>query len=113
MAKIQQKADTVDRKLAALELRKQGMGFWDIAQKLGYKSSSGAYAAVVTALCEVLREPAEEVRALEIERLDKMITHLMPYIDRPDAKSSWDIKFSAMDRVIKLMDRRAKYLGLD
>lgn len=113
MPKVKQKAETVDRKLQALELRKQGYGFWDIAQKLGYKSSSGAYAAVVTALREVLQEPAEEVRALEIERLDAMIAHLMPYIDRPESRSRFDIKMSAMDRVIKLMDRRAKFLGLD
>lgn len=89
----------------ALKLRKAGQSFDAIAQELGYASRSGAFHAVMSALRKTLQEPADEVRKMELERLDSML------------EATWEFamtgKPEAVDRVLKIMERRAKYLGLD
>lgn len=81
------------------------MGFDDIAHELGYSHPSGAHKAVLTALQRTLKEPADEYRNLELTRLDEML------------KATWGAAQrgvpQAVDRVLKIMERRAKYLGLD
>ena len=94
-----------ERHLEALELRKQGKSFPAIAEALGYRGPSGAYKAVMSALDKMLREPAEEVRKLEAERLDTMFEKLWGQI-----KSG---NHGTIDKLLKVMDRRAKLLGLD
>src|SRR6266542_3076396 len=94
-----------DRQLRALELRKKGRDYRYIATSLEYAGPSGAYQAVMTALKETLREPADEVRKLELDRLDAMLTAIWPLALAPDLK--------AQEQVLRLMDRRARYLGLD
>jgi hypothetical protein len=95
----------LERQRQALELRKAGVGFQQIADQLGYGGPSGAFNAVARALQKVIQEPAEAVLALELARLDAMLLGLWPKARAGHA--------SAVDRVLKLMDRRAKYLGLD
>jgi len=59
----------------------------------------------MSALRETLREPAEQVRALELERLDLMLVAVWP--------SALGGDIAAQQQVLRLMDRRARYLGLD
>jgi hypothetical protein len=94
-----------DRQLQALELRKNGRDYRYIATSLEYAGPSGAYKAVMTALTETLREPADDVRKLELDRLDALLEAIWPLALSPDLK--------AQEQVLRLMDRRAKYLGLD
>ena len=94
-----------DRMLRALELRKEGMGYREIAAKVGYAGPAGAFQAVETALRETLREPADAVRQLEAERLDAMTAILWPLA----AKGN----LAAVDRLLRVMERRARLLGLD
>ena len=63
----------VDRQRQALELRRAGVGFEQIAKQVGYKGPSGAYKAVMSAIKKILREPGEEVRKMELERLDRLM----------------------------------------
>ncbi|MCP6652171.1 hypothetical protein NL518_29175, partial [Klebsiella pneumoniae] len=56
----------------ALELRAAGKTFPQIAEELGYRSVSSAYGAVMRGLERTLQEPAEELRRLEAERLDRL-----------------------------------------
>lgn len=93
----------MDKKLEALELRKAGNSYAEIANALGYKTSSGAYRAVMTALKKTLQDPSEEVRQLEIERLDAMLMAMWEKRDKP----------MYADRILRIMERRAKLLGLD
>jgi hypothetical protein len=95
----------VDRQVEALKLRRAGKSFADIAQRLGYASRSNAYTAVMHALRRTLQEPADEVRRLEIERLDGLLSGLW---ERAAAGH-----LPSVDRVLAIMDRRAKLLGLD
>jgi hypothetical protein len=96
-----------DRHREALELRKAGKSYPVIAETMGY-SLAGAYKAVMSALKEVTREPAEEVLELEVARLDAMIEKLWPEIRAGGKNMTWHI-----DRVLKIMERRAALLGLD
>ena len=105
--KTTRKVMTLDTKLAALELRKQGKPYAVIAEILGLGGPSSAYAAVVTAMKEVLQEPAEELRTLEVTRLDALIDKLWSQLDHPL------MGLQAVDRVLKVMERRARLLGLD
>lgn len=97
--------DAVDRRRQALELRKAGVDFRSIAERLGYEGPSGAHKAVVTALKEITKQPAEEVRELELARLDAMLLSINTQIRAGN--------FGAVDRGLRIMERRAKLLGLD
>jgi hypothetical protein len=94
-----------ERHLRALELRKAGATYETIAGQLGYANASGARKAVASALKATLREPAEELRTLELARLDAMALALWRRVQDGDEK--------AVDRVLRIMERRARLLGLD
>jgi len=94
-----------ERQLEALELRKAGAAYAVIAERLGYRSASGAHAAVSAALKRTQQEPADEVRTLEIERLDRMLLAIWPQVVNGNQ--------GAIDRALRIMERRAKLQGLD
>lgn len=94
-----------DNQLKALELRKAGVSYQRIAETLGYKDASGAWRAVKSALKKTLQEPAAELRTLEVERLDAMLSAIWASVKQG--------QYGAQDRALKIMERRAKLLGLD
>jgi len=89
----------------AMKLRMQGLTFDEIAAKCGYSSRQRAHEAVSKALKEITREPAEELRTLELERLDAMFT---THFDRA-RKGSVD----SLGAALRIMERRAKLMGID
>jgi hypothetical protein len=93
------------RKATALQLRLGGASYEQIGRALGYYHRAGAYKLVRQALHDMVREPAEEFRTLEIERLDRMFRAV--YVPALNGD------LEAMDRAITLLERRAKLLGLD
>jgi hypothetical protein len=95
----------VDRQRQALELRRAGLTFQQIARRLGYAHPAGAYHAVQRGLQTTLQEPADELRGLELERLDALHQAMWPRAIRGNV---W-----AVDRVLSIMQRRARLLGLD
>jgi hypothetical protein len=105
MERLANKLASHDRKLQALELRKAAVSYQQIADQLGYRSASGAFNAVKAALKATLREPANELRDLEVARLDAMLLVLWRRVQSGDEK--------AVDRVLRIMERRARLLGLD
>lgn len=105
-----------DRQRLALQLRKGGLDYRRIADQLGYDGPSGAFKAVTSALQKTLKEPAEDVRTLELARLDDLLTGLWPEVlPRRDPATGDTIpaNLAAIDRVVRVMERRAKLLGLD
>jgi hypothetical protein len=105
MDRLASRVASHERKLQALELRKAGVPFQAIADKLGYRSASGAFAAVKAALRDTLREPADALRELELARLDAMLLGLWRRAQSGDDK--------AVDRCLRIAERRARLLGLD
>lgn len=94
-----------ERRRQALELRKAGATYEQIAAELGIRSKRAAWGIVQTALAEITREPAQAVLDLELSRLDAMLLGLWPTARKGN--------HGAVDRVLRIMDRRARYLGLD
>jgi hypothetical protein len=94
-----------EKQLNALEYRKLGYSFKQIADALGYAGPQGAYEAVQAALRSVIREPAEEVLGLELERLDALF--VKPY------SSALAGDLQALSACLAVMTRKARLLGLD
>ena len=101
----QRTIEALERQVKALELRKAGVSYEDIAKALGWAHKSGAFMAVRRQIAMVRREPAEALITLEAERLDKLLMSVW--------KQAVNGNFGAVDRVLKIMERRAKLLGLD
>lgn len=101
---------TIEKERRVLELRLAHVKWEDIAQSVGYKSKSGAYQAYERALKRTLQEPADEVRQQERERLDRLAQFWLP---KAFDNTNLDQAQQATAILLKIMDRRAKYLGLD
>jgi uncharacterized protein YicC (UPF0701 family) len=97
--------EVIDKERRVLELRRSGITFDVIAEEVGYASASGAYNAFVRSLKRTLQVPADEVRQIEIDRLDKLQQAMWP--------QAMEGHPAAIDRIIRIMERRAKLLGLD
>lgn len=96
-----------DRRLQALEMRKGGGSYRAIARQLGI-SEAQAYRDVARGLKDIAELQAavsEDVRTLEIERLDAL---LLPMYQQARQGNQ-----GAVDRVLRIMERRARLLGLD
>jgi orotate phosphoribosyltransferase-like protein len=95
------------RRQEALELRKAGLTFERIGARMGVTKQT-AHQLVLRAfgeLREKLAETAEQVLTLELQRLDALTEALWPTATAGDPQ--------AIDRVLRIMQRRAALLGLD
>jgi hypothetical protein len=113
----------------ALRLRSNGATYAYIAQRIGWANAGVARTAVLRALAECPYEAAEEVRRLEEARLDRLWTFMEAKLAKkyktvsdgrvvvdPDTGEVLEDDgphFQAVDRLLKIMDRRARLLGLD
>lgn len=98
-------AEAKVRAAKALEMRLEGRTFDEIAESLGYSGRSGAHAAVTASLKAIIREPAEALLKLNLERLDKMFT--VAYLNA----QAGDV--NAIAACMRIMERQARLLGLD
>ena len=79
--------EAAKRQAQALELRMAGRTWWEIAQALNYKTPEGPQMAVKAALSKTLTPPAEQFRALALERLSKVVQVFWPAFLRGDERS--------------------------
>ncbi|MFD5899154.1 hypothetical protein [Streptomyces sp. NPDC060366] len=116
-------AEVAKRRAELIRLRRQGIRFEDERiQSLGYTSRQSASKDFIRALEERRDDQAAEAsiyRQEENERLDALLEAIWPrateptpvYKDGEEVGAEIDLK--AVDTVLKLMDRRAKLMGLD
>ncbi|QQZ56869.1 hypothetical protein IFE09_27100 [Streptomyces microflavus] len=132
---------TAQRDAEAARLRSLGWSYPRIAAELGFNHRADAHNAVKRVLKETVREAGENVRALELERLDaelarladverevwtvlkrKHVTVSNGQVIRVDGEPLLDDApvLQAADRLVKIEDarrrngkRRAELLGLD
>ena len=110
--------ETAERRAYVLQLRKGGATYDAIAQaaidKFGVERLPNGYDCryvwkdvkrELDRLRADIADSAEAIIELEVQRLDAMLTTLWPQV----AKGH----LGAVDRVLRVMDRRAKLLGLD
>ena len=99
---------TTEKTLKALELRKRGMNYTQIGEKLGcHRSTACRYVlSELENLADKCREEAVQVRDLELHRLDEL--YLIAY--RAIIRGN---DLAGIDRCLRIMERRAKLLGID
>lgn len=120
-------ADTAERDAEACRLRARRMTYQQIADALGYGDKGTAYRAVQRGLAAIVQEPAAELLRLELEQLDYMAQQVIKVLERRHVSvSHGQIVYhggkpvrddgpvlAAVDRLLKIQERRAKLLGLD
>lgn len=125
--RFERTAETAERDAAAARLRMRGLTFAQIADELGYVDHTGARRAVHRALKAIVAEPAEDLRQMELVRLDAMWQACLAVLEaRHFTISNGRLirigehpieddapVLAAVDRMLKIQDRRAKLLGLD
>lgn len=119
---------TAERDAQCARLRAEGMSYQVIADRLGFTDRSTARQACQRALQAVVQEPAEELRKLELERLDRMYQAALKVLRTPhrmvqhgkivrdeDGVPVVDDApvLAAIDRLLSIQTRRARLLGLD
>jgi hypothetical protein len=119
--------DTAERDAEAARLRGRGWSYRRIATELGYASHSSARDAVMRCINTIREEPAEDVRQLELERLDAMweaATRVLEtehvtvsqgkvvMLDDQPVKDDAPV-LRAIETMLKIQQRRAGLLGLD
>lgn len=97
--------ELVDKEIRVLELRRVGLTWQRIAEEVGYADHTGAYAAYKRAIKRTMQQPADELREQEVDRLDRLQVAVWPSAMKGDTR--------AILTIIRLMERRAKLLGLD
>lgn len=99
---------TTEKTLKALELRKRGMNYTQIGEKLGCARNTACRYVLseLENLSDKCREEAVHVRDLELQRLDEL--YLIAYHAISDGND-----LAGIDRCLRIMERRAKLLGID
>lgn len=93
------------RAAQALTMRKLGYTYDRIADQCGYRERGAAFHAVQRELKRTITPVAEDVRQLELARLDDLMT---VYYAKAMKGDGW-----SADRVLRIMERRSAFLGLD
>lgn len=103
-SKGQQEAIIRERHALSLEMRKYGYSYEQVAEHFEI-TPAAARSLVRTAMENAIREPGQEVIDLELERLDQLYRLAMNAAVQGDT--------DAITKCLSIMQRRAKYLGLD
>ena len=99
------KPETVEREAEVIRLRRRGLTFDLIAQQLNFSHASGAHKAYVNGLKRIIRADVDEIRGEEMDRLDIAQAAIWNQVLQGEVPS--------VMALIKIMERRAKLLGLD
>jgi hypothetical protein len=129
-------AEQLERDNRALKLRRQGAPYSAIAAEIGWKSASAAHDAVCRALNREPSEDREQLRKLEVARLDGLervawkVLERFHYVVITSGPHAGDIVYSppedgseplidsapvlgAIDRLLRISRERRALLGLD
>lgn len=95
-----------DKQLAALQMRKAGHTYADIAMSLGYRGRSGAFFALQRGMRRgVAVKASSELLTLELERLNALTQAMFSRALTGD--------LGAIEAYLLILDRRAALLGLN
>lgn len=127
-----QRTATAERRAKAVEMRMTGASFQRIADELGYNSRGAACQDITRALESAVtteRATVEVYRQEELERLDLLLVEAWTVLKRQhvtvshgrvirDEETNEPLLddgpvLAAIDRILKIQERRSKFLGLD
>ena len=97
--------DTIDKEAQCVQFRRMGLTFEQIAKQVGYANGGGAYKAFQRACDRIVAEDIDEIRKVALERLDYALRNVMEAVGRGS--------LGAIDRMLRIEERRARLLGLD
>lgn len=100
----------------AMRLRIKGYDYSEIARKMGITSENGsqlAYQLVMAGIKAVRHETAEQMREVEITRLDALNSIAWAAIQKASKRGDVKAVSTAVNSLVRLSDRRAKLMGLD
>jgi hypothetical protein len=113
----------------AVEMRRRGLSYRQIADQLEFSAASSAYDAVKRGLKDLFREEQDDARGLELDRLDDAMrttyrimmgkhvaTNNQGVIFDPTTKQpviDEAINLQAAQTLVRLSESRRKLLGLD
>ena len=97
--------DECDREIKAIELRREGYTYEQIANMMNFSSRSTAWKIIKRGLERSVVESVDELRLLESQRLDALQYAIW------DKCMAGDLK--AINAAIRIMERRSKLFGLD
>lgn len=111
----------LEREAMVMDLRKRGYDYHQIAKKVGVGAQRCREIAreVMARMRDDLRESAEEMRHLELERLDIATKVVMdelvpePYLDGKGNLVQRAPDIEAVPHLIRIQERRTKLVGLD
>src|SRR5262245_26121756 len=101
------------RDAQVLQLRLAGADYDMIADVLGFANRSGPWKIVQKHLEKAIRESAAEIIDIDLARCDYMLRQLWPMIFNDSAKPQQQPILGAFDRIVRIMQHRAKLLRLD
>jgi hypothetical protein len=88
----------------AMHYRRSGYSYPAMAKALKINQAT-AYRLVLRGMRAIIQQPTEDVLQLELARIDEMLTGVYARAVKGDLR--------AIDRVLRLQERRARFLGLD
>lgn len=95
-----------EKRRDALLARQRGLSWAAVAAEVGYASEGAAHTAAMAALRDIPREAADELRRIELETLNELQVALRAKLEeKPSA--------FLVDSILRIMERRAKMLGID
>lgn len=114
---INRDVNAAQRSALAVKLRAQRLTFEEIAKRVGYASAGACRNAIQRELQRCAVQEVDEMRAEEGRALDLLQAAVWPLAvpddaDDPNA-SKKKVNFFAIDRVLAIMERRARLYGLD
>lgn len=121
--------EDAERDAEAARLQARGRSLRQIAQELGYANESGAHKAIARALAAVPVQGVDELRRIQCDQLDYLTGKALEILEAthyahsthgdllygPDGNVLVDSApaLNAIDRLVRILERRAKLMGLD
>lgn len=101
-----------DKEAEVLKLRRGGLTFDMIAERVGYANASGAYKAWKNGMKRVVHDDVETIRKTELDRLD--IAQAAIWGDLTDTQNiDASTRAKLILALVRIAERRARLLGLD
>lgn len=94
-----------EREARVIQWRTQGMKWDDVAAREGYANAGGAYKAFIRGMRRIPAQAIDEHRRLQLEVIDAGVSALWPAYTQG--------KGYAIEKMMMLMDRKARLLGMD
>jgi hypothetical protein len=98
------KAEASIKACRAVELVRQGKTYDQVARAVGFANRGTAHRVVSKALSERLIEGIDDLREIELARLDALQAALWPRVEKGEVR--------AINSVVRIIDRRCRTLGL-